>query len=196
MNRKVGKIKVNRLRPQRRRIFLGCEGESERSYGTFLAKLLDDRYKDVHLDAVLLRPGGGDLLTLVTRIRNEIARQKKQNKPAYEVIGLLIDSDLRDQHPENDTEAHRIAKEINLQHIIWQQPCHEALLLRHMDECKNLRPQTANDALSTLQKKWPNYQKGMSAIKLLEKFDFDAVSRVTEVEGELHAFLLAIGFFR
>lgn len=53
------------LRPQRRRVFFGCEGESERSYGTLLNKLLDQIRPDVHLDVVLLQPGSGDHLALV-----------------------------------------------------------------------------------------------------------------------------------
>jgi hypothetical protein len=53
--------------PQRRRIFLGCEGESERSYGVLLGRLVEVRHGRIHLDTVLLRPGGGDPLALMER---------------------------------------------------------------------------------------------------------------------------------
>jgi hypothetical protein len=61
------------LIPQRRRIFLGCEGESERAYGALVGRLLEKRRRDRHLDVVLLRPGGGDPLALLELAIKRIA---------------------------------------------------------------------------------------------------------------------------
>ncbi len=52
--------------PVRRRIFLGCEGESEQGYGALLARLAEDCGLDLAFQPVLLRPGGGDPLDLVS----------------------------------------------------------------------------------------------------------------------------------
>lgn len=60
---------MNRRRPyrqQRAPIFIGCEGESERGYVAFLGRLVEEAGLAVHLDPVLLQPGGGDPLGLVT----------------------------------------------------------------------------------------------------------------------------------
>ncbi|MGO6694436.1 hypothetical protein ACCS54_20525 [Rhizobium johnstonii] len=59
--------------PQRKRTFLGCEGESEQSYGALLARIVGKQKTDFFLDTVLLRPGGGDPLALV-----ELAEKKKK----------------------------------------------------------------------------------------------------------------------
>jgi hypothetical protein len=46
-------------------VFFGCEGESERGYGALINRFIENYRKDIHLDIVLLRPGGGDPLALV-----------------------------------------------------------------------------------------------------------------------------------
>ena len=48
---------MRRSRVIRRRVFLGCQGESERSYATLLHKLVE-RTHGLHIDAVLLNRGG------------------------------------------------------------------------------------------------------------------------------------------
>lgn len=45
---------------QRTRIFPGCEGESEQSYGQLLNDLLSSTNVLIHLDVVTLNPGAGD----------------------------------------------------------------------------------------------------------------------------------------
>jgi len=46
---------------RRSRIFLGCEGESEQSYGAFLQRLADERGLMVHILSANLRPAGDPL---------------------------------------------------------------------------------------------------------------------------------------
>jgi hypothetical protein len=136
--------------PPRRRIFLGCEGDSERGYGALLSNLLRERCHDVHLDVVLLRPGGGDSLTLVERARDHIIQsEERKGYPPYVVRGLLLDGDLRGIKQRRDREALEIATDIALT-LIWQEPCHEALLLRHLDGCSHLRPPTSSGAKAKL----------------------------------------------
>ena len=52
--------------PQRRRIFLGCEGESEQGYGALLSRIAEGMNLHLAIQSVLLRPGGGDPLDLVS----------------------------------------------------------------------------------------------------------------------------------
>jgi hypothetical protein len=66
--------------PQRRRIFLGCEGESERSYSALLNQVaLEERNLHIALDVELLRPGGGDPLALVQLACRLIERKTGQS---------------------------------------------------------------------------------------------------------------------
>jgi hypothetical protein len=179
------------LRPQRRRVFFGCEGESERSYGTLLNKLLDQIRKDVHLDVVLL--GGGDHLALVERADLHIRLKHDQGYEPYVHRALLLDSDRLGQKKSRDNEAIQLALKSQIR-LIWQGPCHEAFLLRHIDGCSALRPQSSQDAMRQLLQKWPNYKKGLSMLRLNERIDIDAVFRAVAVEPELANFLKELGF--
>lgn len=183
----------SRLRIQRRRVFLGCEGESERSYGALLAQLLETRRQDIHLEVVLMRPGGGDPLTLVERAAEYVKRSKRRFDAPFQVLGLLLDKDLLNKDRHRDDKAFKIASSIDLR-LIWQDPCHEALLLRHLDGYRDVRPSSPQTAISRLEKHWPEYEKGISKYRLAEKLRIEDVLRAAEVELELAAFLKDIGF--
>lgn len=178
--------------PQRRRVFLGCEGESERGYGAFLRILLEELRQDVHLDPVLL--GGGDPLTLVELAAERIARSEQtRRQPSYEVRALLLDSDLRGRNQDRDRRALLLAGTIQLS-LIWQEPCHEALLLRHFEGCDQLRPPTSALSMTRLLQNWNSYEKGMPAARLAQQFTHADVLRAAAVERELQTFLAQIGF--
>jgi hypothetical protein len=184
--------------PQRRRVFLGCEGESEQGYGALLSRLLEQRCieenrpPDIHLDPVLLRPGGGDPLALVELALRLIA-EGGSKRGAYAIQAVLLDADKLGQAPERDRQMREVAATANLR-LIWQRPCHEALLLRHLENCHDQRPPTAKEAIQRLTRHWPNYVKGLSAIKLAQRIDASAVRQAALVEPELHEFLDEIGF--
>ena len=179
--------------PQRRRIFLGCEGDSERGYGALLRELLEERRRDVHLDVVLLRPGGGDPLVLVERAQEFIRRGERAGAPRYVHKALLLDDDLRGADARRDRQAERLASQIDL-HFIWQTPCHEAFLLRHLQNCDQLRPLTNADARRRLIKAWTGYEKGLPASRLAQRITASEVERASAVEQDLLVFLQAIGF--
>ena len=178
--------------PQRRRVFLGCEGESERVYGAFLRSLLEEVRQDVHLDNVLL--GGGDPLTLVERSTGHITRSElTKGAPPYAFRALLLDSDLRGTDPSRDQRAINLAAVFSLR-LIWQEPCYEALLLRHLPGCHTFRPTTSAVALTRLVQHWTGYEKGMPAAGLGQRLTHADVLRAAGVEPELQAFLTQIGF--
>lgn len=181
-----------RLRQIRHRIFLGCEGESERGYGAFISKLLNERRTDVHLDVVLLRPRGGNPLTLVQRAVSHIERNEGSLGIPYVHKALLLDSDQRGKNKKADNQAFKLAERADLR-LIWQEPCHEALLLRHFEGCQKKRPQSSSAAKQSLQRKWPDYEKGMAALKLQAKFTYEDVLKVCGVEPSLRDFLILIG---
>src|SRR5271163_2170925 len=127
-----------RLIPQRRRVFLGCEGESERGYGALVNRLLETRRQDVHLDIALLKPGGGDPLALIELAVRRITEGERKRESPYVHRAVLLDADRRGQSPARDARIPALAATARLR-IIWQEPCHEALLLRHLDGCWSLR---------------------------------------------------------
>jgi len=177
--------------PPRRRIFLGCEGASEQGYGTLLQRLIEERRQDIHLETVLLQPGAGDPLSLVLRAQRHMADDRGRRGVAYEIRALLLDADRRGQSPERDAELQRIAVAVGLR-LIWQVPSHEALLLHHLEGCEGMRPATSLQAEAELRRRWPNYEKGMTAMQLQRRIGWPDVERACRVERDLALFIAAL----
>lgn len=178
--------------PQRRRIFLGCEGESERSYGTFLSRVaLEVRGLHVAMDVDLLRPGGGDPLALIELACQRIGR-KEVSHGSFRGKAVLLDSDKLDLSPARDRSMYDLASREGIS-LIFQTPSHEALLLRHLDSCQQRRPQTSADALVALKREWSTYEKPMTAIRLAERLTYNHIIQASQVEPQLCAFLTALG---
>jgi hypothetical protein len=78
--------------------------------------------------------------------------------------------------------------------LIFQRPTHEALILRHLDGCQRRRPQTPADALASVRREWPAYEKPMSAMRLAERLTDTHIVQACQVEPELRAFLIDLGF--
>ena len=179
--------------PQRRRVYLGCEGESEGGYGALVSRLLENQRRDVHLHVDLLRPGGGDPLALIELARRRIAAGERKSESAYVHRAVLMDVDRLGQSPLRDAQMAAIAQAERIQ-IIWQRPCHEALLLRHLAGCQQLRPPTPAQALAELRQRWSEYVKGMPALRLADRIDHAAIQRALQIEPELASFLASIGY--
>lgn len=181
-----------RLIPQRRRLFVGCEGESEQSYTALLARLVEDAQLAVHLDAVLLQPGGGDPLALVERAAARAAERESRRGDPYARRFVLLDRDKIGQTPQRDQRIAGVAADADL-HLIWQRPCHEAMLLRHLENCAQLRPPATPIAYHQLEARWPGYQKAMPAVRLAERLDRAAIAHAAAVEPDLAILLQEIG---
>lgn len=178
--------------PQRRRLFVGCEGESERSYGAFLTRLIEEGELAVHLDTVVLQPGGGDPCAIVELAVQRIAQKQKNRGEPYDRKIVLLDADRLGAVPDRDQRLLQISRREDL-HLVWQRPCHEAMLLRHIDGCAQLAPPDSTAAVRELRRRWDDYRKGMSAARLAERLDLDAVARAAAVENDLAVFLAEIG---
>lgn len=179
-------------RPQRVRIFVGCEGESEQGYIALLQRLADAAGLALHLDTVVLQPGGGDPLAIVELAARRMTQRERQSGVPYAHRAILLDADKRGQQPQRDDRATVIAAGAEIT-LLWQEPCHEALLLRHLPNCAQLRPPQTPVACQQLVQRWPNYRKPMPAARLAERIDAASLARVRVVEGALAGFLVAIG---
>jgi hypothetical protein len=182
------------LIPQRIRIYLGCEGPSEQSYGKRLNQIADAAGLHLYLDNDVLQPGGGDPLELVKLAIVHI-EQKRRKRGDFAHRAILLDRDKLSQNREWESRITRLAQQ-NQIHLIWQDTCHESFLLRHLEQQTPIRPPSTELALQALKRIWPEYEKGMPATKLAARIDLAAVLRASSVELGLATFLRQIGILR
>ena len=182
---------IRASRPRKTPVFLGCEGESEAAYGQFLARLLAEAKLAVHLEVVALNPGAGDPLSMIKRIIKELPRREAR-RTRFKLKFDMMDADRL----QNDVNRKRATEKLAQDHdigILWQKPCHEALLLRHFEGHQNPQPADCRIATALLQKSWPVYKKPMSTTDLAKRIDREALFRAASVEPGLRDFLLLIG---
>jgi hypothetical protein len=143
--------------PQRRRIFLGCERQSELGYGTLLARIARERAIHVHLDVQVLKPGAGDPLALIERAAQIIENIERRRDP-FAVKAVLLD--IGSPQIVARARARARAAEVGIHHLIWQSPDHEAILLRHLPGCRDRRP-PRGVSMGALLGEWAEYEKPM-----------------------------------
>jgi hypothetical protein len=171
---------------QRVPIFFGCEGESEQAYGQVLNDLLREANRPFHLEVVNLNPGAGDPIARLRRAEQEIARRRLR-RAEFRLKVVLMDSDQVAADARRRQQAEQLARDFDIR-IIWQEPCHEAILLRHLDGFDRNRPPTSADAEAALRGAWPDYRKPMTKVQLARRIVLDAVRRAAAVEPSLSEF--------
>ena len=172
-------------------VFLGCEGESEQSYGQFLNDALNKKGVPFHIEVVNLNPGAGDPRSRLLRAKKEIDKRAR-NRTKFRHMAILIDSDEIDGFPNQLRELEALAETLRIT-IIWQTPCHEAFLLNHFEGHINNSPPTAMLAEQHLRRVWPNYQKPMSRQKLHQNIVVGDAIRLAAKHPSFAEFLKNIG---
>ena len=175
--------------PQRRPIFIGCEGESEQGYAGFLQDLIHEADLYVHLNIELLN--AGDPLSRIELALRKLEHLKK-TRGTFEDKFVFLDTDQLAINADRANRARQLAAQNDIK-IVWQEPCFEAVILRHFAGRTAHRPpdnQATNQAIKDV---WPEYQKPMSRAELARKIDRDAVIRAAGVEEDLMALLLSVG---
>ena len=104
-----------------------------------------------------------------------------------------MDSDLIDHDEGLRNRTENLANQHEIR-VIWQSPCHEAFLLRHLPNCEQLRPPTTALAKSSLVAQWQSYEKPMTRIEVGRKIDSNSVRRAILVENAFRLFLNDIGW--
>lgn len=177
--------------PQRTPIFLGCEGESERGYGALLNRLVHEMPGlHVHIHVELLQPGAGDPLALMQRAAQKIVELERRRE-RFALKAVLLDLGAADK----THAARKLAQASGITHVIWQDPDHEAFLLRHLDNCQQLRP-PQGASMAALRQRWADYEKARTQVQLAQRITLDDIIRASGVEPELRAFLTALGVIR
>lgn len=175
--------------PQRKLVFLGCEGESEKSYAGFLQDLIHEAGLHVHLNIEVLK--AGDPLSRIELALSKLAKLRRTRGNFAERF-VFLDTDQLALSPDRARRVRTLAA-ANYIRVIWQEPCFEALLLRHFQGRATHRPPTSQVAQNALLHEWPEYQKPMSRAELAVKIDRQAVTRAAGVEHDLMSLLQCIG---
>lgn len=178
-----------RIIERRRRIFLGCEGESEQGYGAFLQRLADEIDLKVHISTISLRPAGDPLALAEKAVR---AYSKEVKKGGFVGKIILLDADRLQEPRDRGLRASKLLKDEGFT-TIWQQPDHEGLLLRHFDGHNRDDPPRGT-SMAALHAVWPGYRKNMAASDLKRSLSLRDVQRAAIVIPELQALLRVIGF--
>ena len=76
--------------------------------------------------------------------------------------------------------------------LVWQDPCFEAMLLRHLPNRAALRPHDSRRAEDALVRDWPDYRKPMTRARLARRIDMEAVRRAAAAEPDLARLLRAL----
>lgn len=174
---------------KRKLILLGCEGKSERAYVALLNRFAHDASLPVQIRSLGLEHAG-DPLGRVRLLLKKIRAERKQ----YHWVGILLDSDqAQSKHTEPRVrEARRLAKEHDI-NLVWQNPCHEGLLLRHMPGQEKIQPVNCADAQKKLVVIWREYRKPMAANQLSSRIRLEDAQRAARVEPDLKELLKATG---
>jgi hypothetical protein len=177
-------------RPQRSPIFIGGEGRSEMGYADWLRNLVRDRGLPFHLELYDLGSGAGDPLSRIERAVERLA-QLRRNREPFDRRYLFLDTDQLAAHKGRAEAAHRLAAANRLR-VIWQDPTHEAFLLRHLPGCETKRPPDKRAADQALIREWEDYRKPCDAREIERRLDPDGACRVAAglpVLGELLRFI-------
>ena len=177
--------------PQRRQIFVGCEGKSEAGYVALLQDFARAANLPIYLNIKELAPGAGDPLARV-EMAVRLIKQESATRIAPSSSFVLLDEDQTALAPARAETARRSAAQKNIT-IVWQRPCFEAVLLRHLPGCHTRRPPDTPGAGKALEAEWANYAKPMDRSALASHLDLAAVLRAAGVEPELATLLRAIG---
>ena len=180
--------------PERRPVFIGCEGESEVAYAGLLQDMLREAGLPVQLIVHDLGRGAGDPLARVQLAVKRLA-QLRRTRIAPPERFILLDGDQAVRDRVRAESARHLAVQHNIA-IIWQKPCFEALLLRHLPGCTTRQPPDTQEALRALEREWPGYKKPASRATLARRIDQDAVCRAAGVERELLGLLRCLGLDR
>ena len=178
------------VRNNRKRVFVACEGDSERGYAGFLLDIAEEIGLSLHFDLQICP--GGDHLAIVQRAVAIMERRTQRHGQFWKKI-IFLDSDRRGENAERTRQADKMIVQSGLLPI-WSHPCLEALILRHFPECERLNPPTANLAHQELLRHWPDYRKRVSRSALWAKFDITHVQRAAGTNPGLLEFLKTIGF--
>jgi hypothetical protein len=180
--------------PLRRPVFVGCEGESESGYAGLLQDMIRAANVSVHLLIADLGIGAGDPFSRVAMAVRKLEQLRRTRTAPFDRF-VLLDSDQADSDRDRAIAARSLALQNGIQ-IVWQRPCFEAVILRHLPRCATRRPPDSAEAKRALHREWTDYEKPMARAELARKIGLAAILQAADVEPELNTMLRCIGLLR
>lgn len=181
-------MKARRIQ-QRARFYVGCEGQSEVAYISFLRDLCEAQGVRVTVDADDL--SSGDPLSRVHEAIRRV-KQKEHSRESFKAKFILLDSDQAEEHRQKAEQARQLAERNGIV-LVWQRPCHEGFLLRHFSGHETDLPANAKLARQALLKVWGNYSKPMDKRDLCRRLTLEDIARVSNGNTAFASFLDQLG---
>ena len=176
-------------RQKKKLILLGCEGKSERAYAALLNQFVHEAGLSVQIRPLNLESAGAPL----SRVQL-LLKKTRTDRKQYPWMGILLDADqIQGGHSASRAHDTRHLAEKHDINLIWQNPCHEGLLLRHMPGQDKIQPVNCIDAQRKLVTIWDKYQKPMNANQLSQRISLEDVQRAARAEPDLEKLLKATG---
>ena len=177
---------------QRKRIFIGGEGESEQSFIKWLYDLSNQECLHVHLHCQPL--GGGGYRTMLDRAVCA-RRREERDRTKFKSSVLLVDGD-RAARGDDGWTIDQLKQEASKQRfaVCVQNPNFEGLLIRMLTPGREKLQLEPVDVQRQLRALWPDYQKAADAQMLESKFSLNDLLRVASVDQALKSLLMMIGF--
>ncbi len=175
---------------KRNRIFVGAEGESERSFAKWLKILCEDQGINFHFDITV--SNGGDSLAISKHAVYEY-RRRAQTRGKFSSGLILLDSDRLQHDIKSGRDPEPEANSENLK-LIYLKPNMEGLLLR-LHKGRQKQFPTADEAKRKLRKLWPNYRKPTSAEELNKRFGIEDIRRAAPHDSNLRWVLEKLGLW-
>lgn len=179
----------HRTTPRRRRIFVGTEGESERSFAAWLQHLCDANGRfPIHLDVSL--GSGGDGVQVVEDAAARY-RERSSRRGRFSAGLVLLDADRLEEDRRRGRDPAIALRGTSLR-LILLEPRIEGVLAR-LHPGNEARRLLARDAEKTLRAGWPEYRKPASALELSRRFGLDDLRRAAAWDDALGQLLEVLG---
>jgi hypothetical protein len=146
------------------------------AYTGWLRNLVLDRDLPFYFVLSDLGRGAGDPFARVDMAIERVTRLERNREPFLGRF-LFLDTDQLTADPGRAEQARRQALEHSFT-VIWQDPTHEAFLLRHLPGHDTDRPPDKRTADAALAKQWADYRKPCAAKYLEQRLGLDGVRRV------------------
>lgn len=173
---------------RRKRIFVGAEGQSERSLAKWLKILCEEQGINFHFDITV--SNGGDSLAITEHAVYEY-RRRTRTRGKFSGGLILLDSDRLQQDIQSGRDPEPKANSQNLK-LVYLKPNFEGLLVRlHVGREKQLP--AADEAKRNLQRLWQSYRKPASAEELHRRFRIEDVRRAAMYDSNLRWMLEKLG---
>ena len=176
------------IRPKRKRFFVAGEGASEVAFFAAMQAWADGKDLAVHLVSEDLK--GGSAIKMAERAV-DAAKRNDARRGAHYGRWAFLDTDTMTAHDHRNVV--RVLGSANIQ-LVPQNPCFEALLLRHFSGFEHANPTDCPAAQTQLAGPWPRYRKPPGSKDIRERIGFADAIRYARVEAGAYAdFLRTIG---